>query len=219
MAATGRPLRLRLGRTRPPGRDSGAAAWHQELRRGGVAERSNAPVLKTGVPATASWVRIPPPPPAAPIRPQSRTAVARRHDAPSPPLPRPGTPTSDRRSLLTGAPPRRRRGDHQGSTAGRKKGAWRAFPSGLSGERDRPRRHDLVRPSLVPAEPGRVPEPRPAGASGQAGVAAAPAHRQRVAPQGRGMRRSPPCGAGRRRVLSSRRSSARWLSFRNFLWF
>ena len=34
-----------------------------ENRRGGVAERLNAPVLKTGMPATASRVRIPPPPP------------------------------------------------------------------------------------------------------------------------------------------------------------
>src|SRR5688500_13359410 len=30
---------------------------------GGVAERLNAPVLKTGSPARGSWVRIPPPPP------------------------------------------------------------------------------------------------------------------------------------------------------------
>ena len=32
---------------------------------GGVAERSNVPVLKTGVGATPPWVRIPPPPPRA----------------------------------------------------------------------------------------------------------------------------------------------------------
>src|SRR6185503_15226984 len=30
---------------------------------GGVAERLNAPVLKTGSPSRGSWVRIPPPPP------------------------------------------------------------------------------------------------------------------------------------------------------------
>ena len=36
-----------------------------ENRRGGVAERLNAPVLKTGMPATVSRVRIPPPPPIA----------------------------------------------------------------------------------------------------------------------------------------------------------
>ena len=39
-----------------------------ENRRGGVAERLNAPVLKTGMPATASRVRIPPPPPSPTVQ-------------------------------------------------------------------------------------------------------------------------------------------------------
>ena len=33
------------------------------IQLGGVAERLNAPVLKTGVGASPPWVRIPPPPP------------------------------------------------------------------------------------------------------------------------------------------------------------
>ena len=43
--------------------DGDLAKTKLENRRGGVAERLNAPVLKTGMPATASRVRIPPPPP------------------------------------------------------------------------------------------------------------------------------------------------------------
>ena len=43
--------------------DGGLRKNTLENRRGGVAERLNAPVLKTGMPATASRVRIPPPPP------------------------------------------------------------------------------------------------------------------------------------------------------------
>ena len=35
----------------------------QSAAPGGVAERLNAPVLKTGVPSQGPWVRIPPPPP------------------------------------------------------------------------------------------------------------------------------------------------------------
>ena len=35
----------------------------QSASPGGVAERLNAPVLKTGVPSRGPWVRIPPPPP------------------------------------------------------------------------------------------------------------------------------------------------------------
>ncbi len=34
----------------------------RKIELGGVAERLKAPVLKTGIPATGSWVRIPPPP-------------------------------------------------------------------------------------------------------------------------------------------------------------
>ncbi len=34
----------------------------RKIESGGVAERLKAPVLKTGIPATGSWVRIPPPP-------------------------------------------------------------------------------------------------------------------------------------------------------------
>ena len=35
----------------------------QSASPGGVAERLNAPVLKTGSPSRGSWVQIPPPPP------------------------------------------------------------------------------------------------------------------------------------------------------------
>jgi hypothetical protein len=42
---------------------TGAPFFHNHRRAGEVAERLNAPVLKTGMGASPSWVRIPPSPP------------------------------------------------------------------------------------------------------------------------------------------------------------
>ena len=45
------------------GRGLSTSLRPQSVTPGGVAERLNAPVLKTGGPSRVPWVRIPPPPP------------------------------------------------------------------------------------------------------------------------------------------------------------
>lgn len=96
------PAPCRVGRARDPGRHSNpgtpprkacsappgefpplrapfriASARLRKSRPGGVAEWSNAPVLKTGVRESVPWVRIPPPPPLIFLKSLSRSGCRR----------------------------------------------------------------------------------------------------------------------------------------------